>query len=81
MNRDTLDIVCLGNGYESKDELIRDTGMKMATSIAFCASNYNPVKETKVMATTVMIVLGLKDKIGKTDIGTIAGIFDKMKSA
>ena len=81
MDRDTLDIVCLGNGYENRDELIRDTGMKMATSIAFCASNYNPVKETRVMATTVMIVLGLKDKIGKTDVATISGIFDKMKAS
>ncbi|MBQ3798119.1 MAG: hypothetical protein II842_17895 [Butyrivibrio sp.] len=80
-NRDTLDLVCKGNGYENKDELVRDTGMKMATSIAFCASDYNPVKETKVMATTVLIVLGLKDKIGKTDAATIAGIFDKMKAA
>lgn len=81
MNRDTLDLVCKGNGYENKDELVRDTGMKMASSIAFCASNYNPVKETRVMATTVMIVLGLKDMIGKTDASTIAGIFDKMKAA
>ncbi len=79
--KDTLDLVCLGNGYENRDELIRDTGMKMASSIAFCASNFNPVKETRVMATTVMIVLGLKEKIGKTDIGTITGIFDKMKAA
>lgn len=81
MGRDVLDIVCIGSGYENRDELIRDTGMKMATSIAFCASNYNPVKETKVMATTVMIVLGLKDKIGKTDVSTVKDIFDKMKAA
>lgn len=81
MDRDVLDIVCKGSGYENEDELVRDTGMKMATSIAYCASKFNPVRETKVMATTVMLVLGLKDQIGKTDASAITGIFDKMKAA
>ena len=58
-----------------------DTGMRMATSIAFCASKYNPVLETRIQATTAMAVLGMKDQIGKTDAQTIKGIFDAMKAA
>ncbi len=79
--RDVLDIVRQGKGYENYDELIMDTGFKMASSIAYCASKYNPIKQTKIMAVTVMVVLGMKDAIGKTDAATIAGIFDKMKAA
>lgn len=76
-----LDIVCAGKGYENIDELVADTGMRMANSIAFCASKFNPVKETRVMASTVLLVLGLKSSIGKTDAATINSIFLKMKAA
>ncbi|MCR5011242.1 MAG: hypothetical protein K6A72_02765 [Lachnospiraceae bacterium] len=76
-----LDIVCTGKGYENIEELVADTGMRMANSIAFCASKFNPVKETRVMAATVMLVLGLKSSIGKTDANTINSIFLKMKAA
>ena len=79
--RDVLDIVRQGKGYENYDELVMDTGFKMASSIAYCASKYNPIKQTKIMAVTVMVVLGMKDAIGKTDAATVAGIFDKMKAA
>ncbi len=78
---DVLDIICRGRGYENIDELVTDTGLKMASSIAYCASRFNPIKQTKIMAVTVMVVLGMKDAVGKTDSATIAGIFDKMKAA
>ncbi len=76
-----LDIICAGKGYENKDELVTDTGMKIATSIAFSASDFNPVMENKIMAATVMVVPGLRDRIGKTDSGTVNAIFDAMKAA
>ncbi len=76
-----LEFVCAGKGYENIDELVADTGMRMANSIAFCASKYNPVKETRIMAATVLLILGLKGSIGKTDAATINNIFLKMKAA
>ena len=76
-----LRLVCAGQGYEKEEELVTDTGMKLAASIAYSASDYNPVLENKIMATTVMTVLGLKGSIGKTDGATISGIFDAMKAA
>ncbi len=76
-----LRLVCGGMGYESEEELMTDTGMKLAASIAYSASKYNPVLQNRIMATTVMIVLGMQDKIGKTDSGTITGIFEAMKAA
>ncbi|MCR5773882.1 MAG: hypothetical protein K6G42_02235 [Lachnospiraceae bacterium] len=76
-----LDIICMGNGYEKTEELVEDTGMRMASSIAYSASNYNPVMETKIQAATVMVVLNMRDKIGKTDASTIAEIFDSMRAA
>ena len=78
---DFLQIICKGEGYDKVEELVTDTGMRMATSIAFCASKYNPVLETRIQATTAMAVLGMKDQIGKTDAQTIKGIFDAMKAA
>ncbi len=80
-DKDVLDIVRQGKGYENLDELVMDTGFKMASSIAYCASKYNPVKQTKIMAVTVMVVLGMKDSVGKTDAATVAGIYDSMKAA
>ena len=76
-----LRLVCAGQGYEKEEELVTDTGMKLAASIAYSASDYNPILENKIMATTVLTVLGLKSSVGKTDSGTIAGIFDAMKAA
>ncbi len=76
-----LNIMRIGKGYENLDELVTDTGMKMATSVAFSASGFNPVMENKIMTSTVMVVLGLRDKIGKTDNNTINSIFNAMKAA
>ncbi len=80
-NDHVLRLVCAGQGYEKEEELMTDTGMKLAASIAYSASNYNPILENKIIATTVMTVLGLKEKAGRTDAETIAQIFDAMKAA
>ena len=86
MNKDlkndhVLRIVCAGQGYESEEELMTDTGLKLAASVAFSASDYNPILRKKITAVTVMTVLGLKDKAGKTDSATINEIFNAMKAA
>ncbi len=80
-NDRVLDIVCAGKGYEKREELVMDTGLRMAASIAFSASNYNPILANKIRAVTCMVVLGLRDKVGKTDAGTVSAIFEAMKAA
>lgn len=76
-----LEIVTGGLGYEKEEELVMDTGLKLAASIAFSASSYNPVSETRIIASTVMVVFNMRDRIGKTDQSTIQGIYEAMKAA
>ena len=80
-NDHVLRILCAGMGYEKEEELLEDTGLKLAASVAYSASNYNPILQNKIVATTVMTVLGLKDKVGKTDGATIQKIFESMRAA
>jgi len=76
-----LDIICAGKGYEKREELVTDTGLRMAASIAYSASPYNPILQNRIRAVTCMAVLGMKDRVGKTDSGTISAIFEAMKAA
>ncbi|MBR6390563.1 MAG: hypothetical protein IKS16_04385 [Lachnospiraceae bacterium] len=74
-----VDIISDAKGYEHTSELIEYTGMTVAQSIVFSASNYNPLAETRLMAITVMNVLGLEKEIGDTSAATVEKVFKGFK--
>ncbi len=74
-----VDIIADVNGYEHTSELMEDTAMQMAQSIVFAASNYNPMMETKIMATSVMVVMGLGKEVGNTTPDTVEKLFKSFK--
>ena len=81
-NKDTkglVDIIADVNGYEHTSELMEDTAMQMAQSIVFCASSYNPMMESKIMATAVMVVMGLGAEVGNTAPDTVEKLFKSFK--
>ena len=76
-----IDILSDTRGYEHTSELVENTAMSMAQSIVFCASNYNPMAETRLMAITVMSVMGLDKEIGSTEPATVEKLFRKFNMA
>lgn len=76
-----IDIISDAKGYEHTSELIENTGMSVAQSIVFSASNYNPLGETRLMAITVMCVMGLEKEIGDTSPATVEKLFKGFKMA
>ena len=58
---------------------MEDTAMQMAQSIVFAASTYNPMMETKIMATSVMVVMGLGKEVGNTTPDTVEKLFKSFK--
>lgn len=78
---DVVDMISDARGYEHTSELVENTGMSMAQSIAFSASNYNPMIETKMMAVTVMCVMGLHKEIGDTEPKTVEKLFNSFSMA
>ena len=78
---DLLRTIAGASGYEHVSELVEDTGMNMAQSLVFCASEYNPMVETKMMAITVMSVLGMDKEIGSTSTATVKRLFDAFRMA
>ena len=76
---DVVDIVSNANGYEHTSELVEDTAMNIAQSIVFCASDFNPMAETKLMAMTVMVVMGLEKEVGSTSFDTVEKLFKSFK--
>lgn len=76
---DLVDVISDARGYEHTSELIENTGMSVAQSIVFSASEYNPMVETKLMAITVMSVMGLDKEIGSTDPSTVEKLFKGFK--
>ena len=74
-----VDIIADVNGYEHTSELMEDTAMQMAQSIVFAASNYKPMMETKIMATSVMVVMGLGKEVGNTTPDTVEKLFKSFK--
>ena len=76
-----VDIVSDARGYEHTSELVENTTMSMAQSIVFCASSYNPMAETKLMAITVMSIMGLGEDIGSTSPETVEKLFKSFNTA
>ena len=76
---DMVDIIANANGYESTAELVEDTAMNIAQSMVFCASDYNPMAETRLMAMTVMVVMGLEKEVGNTSPETVEKLFKSFK--
>lgn len=76
-----VDIISDARGYEHSSELVENTAMSMAQSIVFCASNFNPMAETKLMAITVMSVMGLGNEIGSTSPSTVEKLFNCFRTA
>ena len=76
-----IDILSDARGYEHTSELVENTAMSMAQSIVFCASNYNPMAETRLMAITVMSVMGLDNEIGSVEPATVERLFKKFNMA
>jgi hypothetical protein len=72
-----IDILSDARGYERTSELVENTAMSMAQSIIFCASSYNPMAETRLMAITVMSVMGMDDDIGSIEPATVEKLFGK----
>ncbi len=71
-----VNMISAAKGYEDTSELVENTGMSMAQSIIFSASEYNPMAESKLMAVTVMSVLGLENLIGDTSMGAVEQLFN-----
>ena len=81
-NVDMVDVISDSMGYEHTSELVEDVGMNMAQSLVFCASKFNPMMETKIMAMTVMTVMGMsKQDIGNTSPDVTRRLFEKFKMA
>ncbi len=79
-NVDVIDVIATSKGYEETSELIEDTAMHMAQSICFCASNFNPMMETKLMAITVMLAMGMDKKdVGNVSRETVSKLFYRFK--
>jgi len=76
-----VDIISDARGYEHTSELVENTAMSMAQSIVFCASDYNPMAETKLMAITVMTVMGLSKEIGSNAPETVEKLFKAFSMA
>ena len=74
-----MDIISDARGYEHTSELVENTAMSMAQSLVFSASRYNPMAETRLIAVTVMSILGLSDKIGDTSPATVEKLFEAFK--
>ncbi|MBQ9504891.1 MAG: hypothetical protein IJU93_07770, partial [Lachnospiraceae bacterium] len=81
-NVDMVDVISDSMGYEHTSELVEDVGMNMAQSLVFCASKFNLMMETKIMAMTVMTVMGMsKQDIGNTSPDVTRRLFEKFKMA
>lgn len=79
-NADMIDLIADAQGYEHTSELVEDVGMSMAQSLVFCASKFNPMMETKLMAITVMSVMGLSPaEIGSTSPEVARKLFESFK--
>jgi hypothetical protein len=76
---DLVSMISEAKGYEETSELVENTGMTMAQSIIFSASEYNPMGESKVMAITVMSVMGLGHLIGNTSMEAVEQLFNAFK--
>ena len=76
---DLVDMIADAKGYEHTEELVENTGMAMAQSIIFSASDYNPMAESKLMAITVMSVLKLEHLIGNTSAEAVETLFNAFK--
>ena len=74
-----VDMISDAKGYEHTEELVENTGMAMAQSIIFSASDYNPMAESKLMAITVMSVMKLENLIGDTSQEAVEKLFDAFK--
>ncbi len=79
-NVNMIEIIADAKGYEHTSELVEDVGMNMAQSLVFCASKFNPMIETKIMAMTVMSVMGISPKeIGQTSPEITRKLFESFK--
>lgn len=74
-----VDMMSDAKGYEHTEELVENTGMAMAQSIIFSASDYNPMAESKLMAITVMSVMKLENLIGNTSPEAVEKLFNAFK--
>ena len=76
---DLVSMISQAKGYEDTSELVANTGMSMAQSIIFSASEFNPMGQSKVMAITVMSVMGLSHLIGNTSPGAVEQLYNAFK--
>jgi len=76
---DLISMISQAKGYEDTSELVANTGMSMAQSIIFSASEFNPMGQSKVMAITVMSVMGLSHLIGNTSPGAVEQLYNAFK--
>ena len=66
-------------GFESNEELNCYMALNMVHALLFSASDYNTLKEPRLLAKVTMTVLGFEDSIGKTDSETAMGIYKKLR--
>lgn len=78
-NTSMVDLISDARGYEHTSELMENTAMSLAQSIVFSASKYNPLMETKIVAVTVMSVMGLGNKVGDISPRTVEQLFNSFK--
>lgn len=75
-NTTLVDLISDARGYEHTSELVENTGMSLAQSLVFSASKYNPIMETRIMAVTVMNVMGLGNLVGDISPKTAEKLFN-----
>ncbi|MEG1972556.1 MAG: hypothetical protein RR315_05290, partial [Oscillospiraceae bacterium] len=69
-------LVQLARGFNSKTEYSGMVGLNLVRSLLFCASKFNPQKETRVQAIATLTALGLEGVIGKSDNASAQQVFD-----
>lgn len=69
------------NGFEGFDEHAKFVALKVVHTILFAASNQNPIAQNRVRGIGILVVLGMKDDIGKQDFDTCMKLYSKLMGA
>ena len=69
------------NGFEGFDEHAKFVALKVVHTILFSASNQNPIAQNRKRGIGILVVLGMKDDIGKQDFDTCMKLYSKLMGA
>ena len=69
------------NGFEGFDEHAEFVALKVVYTILFAASNQNPIASDRVRGVGILVVLGMKEDVGKRDYDTCMKLYSKLMGA